>query len=641
MIFSLLLRNFKTYRGINYVPLSNGDSFTSMVGDNGVGKSSVLEALNSFFNDAEWNFNHSLARGFADREPYICPVFLINKRFINPSRNVYKYLDIVSDVMWQLEREDFNSSQIHLATEFCKHRESISERVNKDDYFLFCVGVEKTSKVSQKCISSIFSIEEFDDRLNEEGYSISSNELLSEMYDFVLDYYDYIYLPADIDYENYTKIEGDTVQALMGAKIEEIVKDLIDDKHIKEINQRLNIFMEGIAETLENYEYKKPAKKQNLFNQTHLSNKVIETYFNSKVLNLVTENGEHTPVYNLSSGEKRRALLDIAQAFLLNSERKKNRQLILALDEPEISLNVLSCFPQFEKLKKIASNDIQTIITTHWYGFMPIVSNGACVYISGERNGNHIINLDRFRDDILKLKESTRGNLPSNIELKGINDLVQSVIASVMGGDYCWVICEGVSDKIYLDEFLKERKNTIVLPVSGAPSVKKFFNYMYMALKDDRPSVTGKVFFMLDTDKKADSFVANDGVEGLRMRRLLNDYDANRTKLVKMKEDTFHPPTAIEDVLNVQPFLEAVKKTANEFLEFGGKDFTELVDSFEVRNYEAPSGLALDLKDSQKRDLEEFFLFPGVKISLAKNYVLQDDIVPKWFGEVEDYFYAP
>ncbi|HEK1347596.1 AAA family ATPase [Pseudomonas aeruginosa] len=48
MIFALLLRNFKTYQGINYIALSNGSSFSALVGENGAGKSSVLEALNSF-----------------------------------------------------------------------------------------------------------------------------------------------------------------------------------------------------------------------------------------------------------------------------------------------------------------------------------------------------------------------------------------------------------------------------------------------------------------------------------------------------------------------------------------------------------------------------------------------------------------
>ena len=45
MIIGIILRNFKTYKNINYIPLSNGERFSGLIGSNGVGKSSILEAL--------------------------------------------------------------------------------------------------------------------------------------------------------------------------------------------------------------------------------------------------------------------------------------------------------------------------------------------------------------------------------------------------------------------------------------------------------------------------------------------------------------------------------------------------------------------------------------------------------------------
>ena len=57
MIIGTILRNFKTYNGINYIPVSHGPNFCGLVGNNGIGKSSVLEALDSFFNAKTWNYN--------------------------------------------------------------------------------------------------------------------------------------------------------------------------------------------------------------------------------------------------------------------------------------------------------------------------------------------------------------------------------------------------------------------------------------------------------------------------------------------------------------------------------------------------------------------------------------------------------
>lgn len=57
MIIGVFLRNFKTYAGINYIPLTNGHSFCGLVGNNGIGKSSVLESLDCLLNNKSWNYN--------------------------------------------------------------------------------------------------------------------------------------------------------------------------------------------------------------------------------------------------------------------------------------------------------------------------------------------------------------------------------------------------------------------------------------------------------------------------------------------------------------------------------------------------------------------------------------------------------
>ncbi|EAS5601021.1 hypothetical protein D9R73_23665, partial [Salmonella enterica] len=57
MIIGLFLRYFKTYGGNNYIPLSSGSNFCGLIGNNGIGKSSVLESLDSFFNSKNWNLN--------------------------------------------------------------------------------------------------------------------------------------------------------------------------------------------------------------------------------------------------------------------------------------------------------------------------------------------------------------------------------------------------------------------------------------------------------------------------------------------------------------------------------------------------------------------------------------------------------
>lgn len=77
MIIGVFLRNFKTYTGINYIPLTNGHSFCGLVGNNGIGKSSVLESLDCLLNSKNWNYNVVVRKsGMVTTKPHIVPIYL-------------------------------------------------------------------------------------------------------------------------------------------------------------------------------------------------------------------------------------------------------------------------------------------------------------------------------------------------------------------------------------------------------------------------------------------------------------------------------------------------------------------------------------------------------------------------------------
>jgi len=57
MIIGLFVKHIKAYKGINFVPIGVKYKFVSYVGENGSGKSSILEALDSFFNNKSYPIN--------------------------------------------------------------------------------------------------------------------------------------------------------------------------------------------------------------------------------------------------------------------------------------------------------------------------------------------------------------------------------------------------------------------------------------------------------------------------------------------------------------------------------------------------------------------------------------------------------
>lgn len=60
MIIGIFLRHIKVYKGINYIPIGEKHNFVAFAGENGVGKSTILQGLNSFFNEKDYSINKML-----------------------------------------------------------------------------------------------------------------------------------------------------------------------------------------------------------------------------------------------------------------------------------------------------------------------------------------------------------------------------------------------------------------------------------------------------------------------------------------------------------------------------------------------------------------------------------------------------
>ena len=632
MIAGIILRNFKTYQSINYIPLSSGKKFSALVGENGVGKSSVLEALDSFFNGSDWNFNHSLNKGFSEREPFICPVFIIKNELISPDFEFFEFVVEASEACWGSSVSDFNTSHKLHAEAFVSHRDLLEKNgLSKNTHYLIPFGLKKNSKTSSPDLFFSFfeGLRKFPKK--------NEHPSLDKLQAFIHSYYEYIYLPSDIDFGEYVKIHGRTTQALLGQKLDSIVRGIVKKEMVGSINKSLNAFLDETSKKLGGYQYKRPSLKQNLVNQSHLTEKIIEAFFESKVLHRIGERDAGTPVGDLSSGEKRQALIDVAKAFLLANAESDKKQVVLAIDEPELSLHVSACFSQFEKLRDISLSGVQSLITTHWYGFMPIISEGVAIYCPKTDSPPLILDLRCFREDIKKIKATTKGSLPAELELKGINDLVQSIIASITGAGYNWLICEGSADKIYLDHYLKDEQIFIV-PVGGAVTVKKIYSYLYMALEESRGNVNGKVYCLIDTDKKVELFNSQESIPNIVIKRIKNNEEDFSTDLLRTSDNNFYPPTVIEDTLDAKGFIG----TLGEFVEDPkyGELVNEIYPNIERENDEWPSGLATNLKPTDRNALNSLFEEDGFKVKFALKYanVADPAEIPKWICELKTFF---
>lgn len=452
--------------------------------------------------------------------------------------------------------------------------------------------------------------------------------------------YSFIYFPVEIEVESFTKIETTEMQKVFDKQLKtEIEKSLntVNFNNQGGINKTLGNFVSEIEVILEKeYCYHTGQDRNNSVTKADLVNKILEVYFQKRVLH--RRNGDSlTKVNELSAGEKRQALINLVYAFLKrNSERDK--MVIIGIDEPENSLHTSLCYEQFEKLKEISSSN-QILVTTHWYGFLPIISKGHSHFLTQVEKKIIFESFDLYdyRSQLKKEIEASRNTLPKDCTLKSTYDLVQSIFYSLkMPSPYNWIVCEGVSEKIYFEYFFKEEienKNLRILPMGGQSKVIRLYKYLETPMGEE--NTNGKVYCLIDTDHSRCEEI-NVGIKNLQIRRLSNKGGADKTHLLTLTHSDTHK-TDIEQALNPTIFKITLKtmqssehlKNINASNIDGNTDF--------IRNFRN-----LQLEDFfNENDGENKILFAEKYIEASANYE-EDyddvDVTPGWVKEIKKFF---
>ncbi len=564
MIAGVLLRNYKYFYGINYIELLNNTSnLTFLIGDNGVGKSTILEALNTFFNKEEWKVNNKAYRDKQDkRKAYIAPFFLINKELVD--KQSISLLQQISDFVIN-DLCDNRSIQKNYKF-LINHIEKLKKIFSEDKYFFIIVSISNTTSYDE--------VDFFEDFLNTFYNKIKNddNDKNFNLLHLIRKIYNYVYVPVDINIETFTKIENKNMELLTGKNIRKEIEKAVGNDTLKSINNHLEFFLDEVSKNLKNYIYKNPSRRRISMNE--LVNEIIKLFFSIRTLHKKSEKKyKEISINELSSGEKKYAIIEIIKAFLEKNELLEEAFLILAVDEPEASLNISKKFEQFENIFDLSKfKNIQVLITSHWYGFIPISENGNLFYLKENDNENYF-DLYKYREDIKhKTKENyIRNILPLDISLKSFNDLVQSIIQSIVLNDYKWIICEGRSEKIYFNKFFEHEvlnEKFKVLPMGGNQEVIKLIEYLLFVFNKDKylsKEIKGKIFALIDTDENIINYdpyiknIYNNFKDNIVLKRLYLDINNDEVVLLEYYDTRYGQKTEIEDSL----FLNDSIKTLN------------------------------------------------------------------------------
>lgn len=632
MLLGIGLKNYKVYKNIQFIPISSGASFTAYLGPNGIGKTSIFEALDRFFNGGEWIANNESKKG-SDDSAFVSPLFLIPVNEISLTKKEKRLAGLLSAFFW-----DFSSTPYNPFVKSVIDSIAVATTLGygKESHYLFLLGnTHQTNEIEipffENEIKKIF-----------EGHiDVDFKELL-DLLKKIKSHYRYIYLPAEADSLTFSRMESMYIGKLLDEDIKKKIQDSISKNSIDDINKKLKEFIDQINETLDQYVYK--GKRKDKLTANDLIERIFSAYFGIKVLHK-KNGGKETTIKDLSSGEKRQALIDLSYALISRSELK-GYQVILAIDEPDASMHVAACHDQFEKIARIPTlckPAPQVLINTHWYGFIPVIRSGIAHSLS--RGANSIeffsFNLENFREYINQNFTKSQGKYPKEVELKSYQDMIQSVVVSMLRDKpYNWIFCEGLSDKIYLTHYLSslvENNSLRIVALGGFKQVRRVYDYLSAPLSDKEAGFKGKALCIVDTDAQKENIELKKDAKNLYFKRLVRD--ESKLEVVALDADSQHSfPTEIEFALR-EEVLKKLLISPDLYRDI--EKFSvlqEIVGAASVT--EASNNLYdyLNLGPKQKKQLmDDFFDIGSNKVVFAKAYIECDpdkSLEPKWMDTI-------
>lgn len=647
MIVGLLCRHYKIYQGLNFIPICNDyeNAFSLFIGNNAVGKSSVLESLNTFFNNATWN----RTKNTKIDEAFISPIFLIKKEEIEEmyEPTSFQTMVAISEYFWNVDEDaNANLKNNEEFKKFFQFRDELKYKYGQENYLFFTMGISLSEKA--KVYYSTFT-NDLERKLSESEIDCRDLGLLSSL----KQYYSYIYIPVESVTSDVIKIENKEMQDLMSTDILEEIDHILNEKNftingngrkislMDYLNTNLDDYMNKINETIEmideSYAYKvEHGYKKNL-TPLDVRSRILEAYFSIRTLKK-----DKKEIYELSSGEQRIALIDIATAFLENNRNTRKRKIILAIDEPENSLHISKSFGQFERLQKLVDRN-QLLLTTHWYGSLPITNLGNVHHI--ELKSDNKIEINTY--DLNNYFEK-RGALPEDIQMKSYFDLTSSILSSIRSEKSNWIICEGSDDRLYLSHYLADVDNLRLLSVGGCGNVIKIYKYLFTPFieKEEKKAIESKVLCLIDTDDIVHDLGISSDVRGkLKLARIQPERDGV-IKLQSVSKSGYHQPTEMEDCLNPLKYYEVLKEEISKTEDEG---LIEIFNKFDFNNEAISSRIKSEefsilkpkefVEFCEKKEIYNFLEDHHNKFLIAKNYTSKEkEDLPLLFKLIKEYF---
>lgn len=627
MIIGVFLRNIKAYKNLNYIPLTYSQKLSGIIGLNGSGKSTILESFDAFFNQKNLA---QIRNNNASSLSNISPIFHFKEKefdtFLSGVDQSHKIeiLKLVKDskekLLEVLGDVSISSSQSQYLIPLKLHLERLKEfSILQDEDFLFTTGITLDGK--GKIESCSF-----------ENLGITENIEHNLLFDNIKGVYRYLYIPRELNITSFESLSSENIYYLLEDSLSGYIERIIPRNEFSKITKMLRGLLSSINSVIGDYQFKgrNSTERESLIKKDVFYGLFVKEFFANKILHYTpTGSSKNLSIEHMSSGERQKALVDLIFNLLsidnvqlngvdtvLKIEKSDASKLIIGIDEPDSSLHVSACFEQYQKIQSISEFCCQTFMTSHWYGYIPVSQDASTVFVGAkdsegrnEFNSSFCLSNSNFVDD-LKFLNRKRPNfiVPVTIGTKGVSDLTMSIMHAISGGVDCdWIVCEGSSDRLYLDAYFKNSDlNVKVISVGGVDNLKSIYSIINAHYYEFKSSIKNKVIFISDTDANCvdDSGVnrAKNLNDNISWYRIINKPSSDKTSLIDVNDSIKAPITTVEDSLNGQIYHEALLRMDNDL----PTDVFAFLTENKPRNEQIPM-ISLNFNSDVQRSLKEFF----------------------------------
>ncbi|NTW14667.1 MAG: ATP-binding protein [Candidatus Moranbacteria bacterium] len=315
-----------------------------------------------------------------------------------------------------------------------------------------------------------------------------------------------------------------------------------------------------------------------------LAELIVESVFKNRELTK-KQRERQIGLREMSSGQRRSALLDYLLVIISSLESAQKSKIILGIDEPEISVGASARIQQFEKIARISNEIGGVVFTTHWYGWIQQLCNGAGIIIREDEDGRKVKQFS--------IEDSSGIDVSNPYEMRMMFDFLSSLGAWAENKpEMKFIICEGPTDFYLINKHFPVYKVIYTVGADQVISLYNTFNDYVLKTKHHEPKLKN-VAFLIDTDPdKAKGYPERKYQNLMRISRNSN----GKVEIVSENKNLAEKCT-IEDALSPRPFLAALNGGMGELEIEDDKNF---INGLSIRYPEETGIRAFGLDDVQR-----------------------------------------